>query len=114
VWVAKGDFIAKHRPAMVDFAEDHIRFRRWIFDRRNRPAALALVSSVTKQPPQVYEDYAFTKRDHWRDRDAKVDYALLQKNMEDAVALGLLKERVQLAPKYTDESLINDALKRIK
>ena len=114
VWVAKGDFIANHRPAMVDFVEDHIRFRHWIFDRKNRPAALSLVSSVTKQPPEVYEDYAFTKRDHWRDRDARVDYALLQKNMEDAVALGLLKERVQLAPRYVDQSLINDALKRIK
>ena len=53
VWLAHADFIAKNRGAMVDFMEDHIRFRRWILDPANREAALKEVVRVTKQPMEA-------------------------------------------------------------
>jgi NitT/TauT family transport system substrate-binding protein len=112
VWVAKESFIAKNRAALVDFMEDHIRMRHYLFDMRNREDVLALVEKATKQPREQI-DYAFTKRDHWRDPNARVDLALLQKNVDDAKTLGLLPGTFSVA-RYSDMSLIEDALKRFR
>ncbi len=113
-WVARADFIAKHRAAMVDFMEDHIRFRHWMFDPKNRQAALELISKVTHRPAAAFSAWVFTHRDHWRSPDAKPDLALLQKNIDDAVSLGLIDKTFKIEPKYVDMSLVDDALKRIK
>jgi NitT/TauT family transport system substrate-binding protein len=112
IWAAKASTIAKHRPIFVDFMEDHIRMRHYLFDMKNRDAVLELVSKATKQPISNI-DYVFTKRDHWRDPNARADIALLQKNVDDAKTLGLLPNTFQVA-RYSDMSLIEDALKRIK
>jgi ABC-type nitrate/sulfonate/bicarbonate transport system substrate-binding protein len=114
VWTALGDYIAKNRAALVDFMEDHIRFRHYLFNPNNRAAALAFTAKITKRPAALFEPWLFTIEDHWRHPDARVDEQLLQKNLENAVALGLLKERVQLAPDHLDMSLIDDGLKRIR
>jgi NitT/TauT family transport system substrate-binding protein len=112
VWVAKADFIAKNRAALVDFMEDHIRMRHYLFDMRNREDVIALLIKATKQPRDQI-DYAFTKRDHWRDPDAKVDLKLLQQNVDDAKKLGLLPDTFPVA-RYSDMTLIEDALKRFR
>lgn len=112
-WVARKDFIAKHRAAMVDFMEDHIRFRHWIFNPKNRQAALALISKVTHRPAATFAGWVFTHRDHWRSRNARPKLGLLQKNIDDAVKLGLIDKAFKIEPKYVDMSLIDDALKRI-
>jgi NitT/TauT family transport system substrate-binding protein len=112
VWVARADVIAKNRAAFVDFMEDHIRLRHWCFDPSKREAVMALVSKVTKRPPEAV-DFAFTKRDHWRDPNARPDLGLLQKNIDDGKTIGLLEGAVTIAPKYVDMSLIDDALTRI-
>jgi NitT/TauT family transport system substrate-binding protein len=112
VWVAKAAFVAKNRPALVDFIEDHIRMRHYLFDMKNREEVIALVMKAAKQPREAV-DYVFTKRDHWRDPNARADIALLQTNVNDAKTLGLLPDTFDVA-RYSDMSLIEDALKRIK
>ena len=42
IWAIRGDVIAAHRPALIDFFEDHIRAVRWFLDPKNRDAALAI------------------------------------------------------------------------
>jgi ABC-type nitrate/sulfonate/bicarbonate transport system substrate-binding protein len=112
IWASKASVIAKHRPIFVDFMEDHIRMRHYLFDMKNREAVLALVSKATKQPVENI-DYVFTKRDHWRDPNARADIALLQKNVNDAKTLGLLPDTFDVTH-HSDMSIIEDALKRIQ
>jgi ABC-type nitrate/sulfonate/bicarbonate transport system substrate-binding protein len=112
VWMAHADFIAKNRAAMVDFMEDHIRFRHWVFDPKNRDKMLAETSRIVKQPIDQI-DWVFTKNDHYRDPDARPDLALLQKNIDMAKEQGLAPARFDIAPKYVDMSLIGEALKRL-
>jgi ABC-type nitrate/sulfonate/bicarbonate transport system substrate-binding protein len=112
VWMAQADFIAKNRPAMVDFMEDHLRFRRFVFDPANREKVLAETARITKQPVEQI-DWAFTKRDHYRAPDAKPDFKLLQKNIDMAKEQGLAPARFDIEPSYVDMSLIDEALKRI-
>ena len=50
VWTGKPDWIAKNRAALVDFVEDHIRFRRWALDPKTQPEAAKLAAQVDKQP----------------------------------------------------------------
>jgi ABC-type nitrate/sulfonate/bicarbonate transport system substrate-binding protein len=113
VWMAHADFIAKNRAAMVDFMEDHIRFRHWVFDPANRQKMLAETSRIVKQPVEQI-DWVFTKNDHYRDPNARPDLKLLQKNIDMAHEQGLAPARFDLEPKYVDMSLIEDALKRIR
>jgi hypothetical protein len=92
--------------------EDHIRLRHWLFDPNNRAAVDAFVSKTVKRPiPAI--SYAFTKRDHWRDPNARPDMKLLQKNVDDAKTRGLLPDSFPV-DRYSDLSLIDDALARIK
>jgi ABC-type nitrate/sulfonate/bicarbonate transport system substrate-binding protein len=112
VWMAHADLIAKNRAAMVDFMEDHLRFRRWVFDPANRAEMLRETARIAKQPVENL-DWAFTKKDHYRAPDAKPDLALLQKNIDMAKEQGLAPGRFDIAPKYVDLSLIDDALKRL-
>jgi hypothetical protein len=97
---------------MVDFMEDHLRFRRWVFDPANRAEMLRETARIAKQPVENL-DWAFTKKDHYRAPDAKPDLALLQKNIDMAKEQGLAPGRFDIAPKYVDLSLIDDALKRL-
>ena len=53
VWAMRADVIATHRPAFVDFFEDHIRAVRWFLDPKNREEALAILSGVTKLPRRM-------------------------------------------------------------
>lgn len=113
VWMAQADLIAKNRPAMVDFMEDHLRFRRYVFDPANRDKVLADTARIVKQPVEQI-DWAFTKRDHYRAPDAKPNLKLLQKNIDMAKEQGLAPDRFDLEPKYVDMSLIDEALKRLR
>jgi sulfonate transport system substrate-binding protein len=112
IWAIRADVIAKHRPAFVDFFEDHIRARRWFLDPKNRPAALALASEVTKLPKDRLA-YVFTKEDFYRSPDARPEIALVQKEIDESVKLKVLPKEVTISPHYVDLSLIEDAKRRI-
>src|SRR5579883_2898223 len=67
-WCMRGDFIAAHRPALVDFYTDYMRAVRWFLDPKNRKEALAIAVAVTHSPEKNLE-YAFTSHDFYRPPD---------------------------------------------
>jgi NitT/TauT family transport system substrate-binding protein len=112
MWAIRADFIAAHRPVLVDFFEDYIRAVRWLIDPKNRDEALAIVADVTKLPKERLA-FAFTKNGFYHSPDLRPDITLAQKEISESVELGVLPKPVELAPKYVDLSLIEDAKKRI-
>lgn len=112
VWAMRADTIAAHRPALVDFFEDHIRARRWFLDPANREEAIAITAEVTKLPKERL-GFAFTKEDFYRSPDAKPDLVSMQKEVDDSVKFKVLPKPITFIPKYVDLSLIEEAKKRI-
>ena len=112
LWAMRADFIKAHRPALVDFFEDHIRAVRWFLDPKNRDEALAIAQQVTKQKPEDLA-YAFTDKDFYRSPDRVPNMKAAQGEIDDAVKLGVIPKDVKLEPTYVDLSLIRDAKHRI-
>ncbi len=112
MWAMRADVIAAHRPALVDFFEDHIRAVRWFLDPKNREAALAITTAVTKLPKEKLA-FAFTKDDFHHSPDARPELGSVQKEIDEAVELGVLPKRVEIVPHYVDLSLIEEAKRRI-
>jgi NitT/TauT family transport system substrate-binding protein len=110
---ARAGYIAEHRAALVDFFEDWIRATRWYLDPKNHAEAVKILADFTKQPASVYDDWVFTKKDYYRDPDAKPNLAALQDNLKVQKELGLLDIDIDIG-KYTDLSLVEDAAKRIQ
>jgi ABC-type nitrate/sulfonate/bicarbonate transport system substrate-binding protein len=111
-WGIRADFIAKHRAALVDFYEDYIRTLRWYQDPRNHDAAIATAAAALKVPAESIA-YAFTQADYYRSPNAAPDVPAIQRDIDDAVSMGLLKDKFTLAPRYVDLTLIAEAEKRI-
>jgi NitT/TauT family transport system substrate-binding protein len=112
IWVMRADVIAAHRPALVDFFEDHIRAVRWFLDPKNREEALAILSGVTKLPKQDV-GFAFGKDDFYHSPDARPDVASVQKEIDASAGMGVIPRRIEISPKYVDLSLIEEAKRRI-
>ena len=110
-WIGRADWIKENRAALVDFLEDNIRFRKWATDPKTRPEAIKVLAEVAKRKPEVYADWAFTKRDSYRDPQCLVNVARYQKNVDDLVKLGLLPKRIDVSEKI-DNSLAEEAAKR--
>jgi NitT/TauT family transport system substrate-binding protein len=116
VYVAKTDWIAKNRAALVDFMEDHMRMRRWMTstEPKTRAQVLGVVSEQLHQPVKNFEDWAFLpKGGLYSDPLLRIDVARLQKNIDDIKAAGILKATID-AKKYVDMSLADEAAKRFK
>src|SRR5579864_4258645 len=103
MWAMRSEVIKAHRPALVDFFEDHIRARRWFLEPKNHDEAIALTSDVTKLPKEKLE-FAFTKADFYRSPDAHPDVASVQKEIDESVELKVLPKPVKIAPQYVDLS----------
>jgi len=112
IWAMRADVIAAHRPALIDFFEDHIRAVRWFLDPKNREAALAIVAEVTKLPREGVA-FAFTKDDFYHSPDARPDVASVQKEIDASAEMGVIPKRVEISPKYVDLSLIEEAKRRV-
>jgi ABC-type nitrate/sulfonate/bicarbonate transport system substrate-binding protein len=109
--VARKDFIEKNRAALVDFFEDYVRALHWFLDPANRKEALKIVMDFTKRPLNRI-DYAFTKDDFYRDPNDLPNIPNLQHAIDLGVKNGVLKKSIE-AEKYSDLSLIHDAMKRL-
>ena len=112
MWAMRAEIIAAHRPAVVDFFEDHIRAVRWFLDPKNREEALAITADVTKLSKDKLA-FAFTKEDFYHSPDARPELESVQKEIDESVELGVLPKRVEISPKYVDLSLIEEAKRRI-
>ncbi|HEY3919050.1 MAG TPA: ABC transporter substrate-binding protein [Stellaceae bacterium] len=113
VIAARTPYIAANRVALVDYFEDTNRAMRWILDPKNRPAAIQLVADFTKQPASVFSDWIFTKRDDYHAPDSRPNIEAMQKNLDIAKQLGLLKETVDVKA-YSDLSLVDEAAARLR
>jgi NitT/TauT family transport system substrate-binding protein len=111
-WVGKADWIAKNRAALVDFLEDNIRLRRWIYDPQTRADAVKVLAQLAKQPVENFIDWAYTNQDSYRDPNAMVDTQRYQKNIDDLHREGVMNVRVDIKD-HIDMSLAKEAASRI-
>jgi sulfonate transport system substrate-binding protein len=109
-YVGKAAFVKAHRAALVDFVEDNIRLRRWAAGPGHEQAVKLLAEIVKKKPADL--EYAFTKGDSYRDPDAKVNVARMQKNIDDLVKVDLLKSSIKVKD-AVDTSIAEEAAKRV-
>src|SRR5438045_6405200 len=65
VRVAREPFLKAHRAEMVDFMEDYLRVLRWLYDPAHHAEAVALMALITRQKPEMFEEWAFTKKDYY-------------------------------------------------
>lgn len=111
LWVVRGEYLKKHRAALVDFMEDYLRVMRFYTDPANHQKVVEIAAKLTKRPPAAF-DWAFTKKDYYRDPQGHVDVAALQSNIDTTHRLGFLPASFDVK-KYVDMSLLNEASKRI-
>lgn len=112
LWTMRADYIAKNRAVLIDFFEDQIRAVRWLLDPKNHAAVIALTADVTKLPKEKLA-FAFTKEDFYHSPDARPELDSVQREINEAVKLGVLPKAVEIRPKYVDLSLVEEAKKRI-
>lgn len=112
VIAARTPYIAANRAALVDYFEDTNRALRWILDPANRPAAVKLVADFTKQPAANFSSWIFTKGDDYHAPDSRPDLVAMQKNLDIARQLGLLKMNIDVKA-YSDMSLVDEAAARV-
>jgi sulfonate transport system substrate-binding protein len=112
IWAAHGDFIAKHRAAMVDLMEDAVRATRWFTDPKNHDQVVQIAAKIVKQPPERM-GYVFSKAEAYHDPDMMPDLDSFQRAIDITYKSGFLKEPLD-AKKYADLSLLKEAIARIK
>jgi NitT/TauT family transport system substrate-binding protein len=105
-------YIQANRAALVDYFEDTNRAMRWILDPKNREGALKLVADFTKKPESDWSNWIFTKGDDYHAPDSRPDVAAMQKNLDIAKQLGVLKENIDVKA-YADLSLVDEAAARV-
>jgi sulfonate transport system substrate-binding protein len=111
-WAARQSWIDKNRAALIDYMEDMLRIERWYLDPKNHDEVAKIASKLLKIPPERF-GWLFTKKDYYRDPDMMPDLVALQKNVNTAVDLGIVKESVDVK-KHSDLSLVQEAAKRLK
>jgi sulfonate transport system substrate-binding protein len=112
VRVARTGFLDKHHDVMVDFLEDYVHALRWLLDPAHHDEAVKLAAQATKQKPELYQDWFYTKKDYYRDPDALPNLEALQKNVDLQHDLGFLRKKIDVH-KYTDLSLVKEAAQRL-
>ena len=113
IWIARADFVAKNRAALVDMLEDNIRMRRWIFDPKTRPDAVRQAADYTKIPAEALDPWIYTHGDYYFEPNALVDVDRLQKNVALMKDAGIVPQAIDVRP-YVDMSLAQEAAARVK
>jgi len=112
IWVAKKEFLDRNKAAVIDFLEDAIVAVRWYMDPKNHDEAVQIASKFAKIPPAAFDSWLFTKKDYYRDPNLMPNVKALQANLDLQLSLGVLKTKLDVS-KYTDTSLLEQALKRL-
>jgi len=92
--------------------EDAVRAVRWFTDPKNHEGAVEIAAKVIKQPPANVA-YVFTKAEDYHDPDMRPNLETFQRAIDIQQGTGFLKEKLD-AKIYSDLSILEDALKRIK
>ena len=101
-----------NRAALVDLLEDYVAAGRYLTDPAHHRDVVQLVSEVTRQPPEYFDNWVFTAKDYFRDPDGLPNLEALQTNVDLAQKLGFLRTGLRVAD-YADLSLVGDADKRL-
>ena len=110
--VVRGAYIKEHRAALVDFMEDYLRTLHYVYQPQHRADGIALVADMTKQKPEFYDQWLFTKDDYYRNPNGLPDLAVLQANIDTQRELGFLKSDIDVK-KYADLGIVAEAAKRL-
>lgn len=94
---ARNDFLKRHPDAVRAFLADYVAALRWSLDSKNRDKVVEFMAAMLKTPRQNLDLFA-TKKDHWRDPNARVHVDRLQKPIDALFKLGFIKERLDIAP----------------
>ena len=113
IWAARAGFLQKNRAAMVDFMEDTLRTVRWYLDPKNHDEAVKIAARVSKQPPERFKGWLFTRTDYYRDPGMEPNLEAFQANMNLQRDLGLIKAGLDVK-KYADLSIVQEAAKRLR
>jgi NitT/TauT family transport system substrate-binding protein len=113
VTAGRQGFIEKNRAALVDYFEDSLRQRAWYFDPANHDVVLKIVTGFTKTPVTLWEGWAFTPKDTYRDPAGKPDLDALQRNIAAAHELGFIPTAID-PHKYADLGVVAEAAARLK
>jgi sulfonate transport system substrate-binding protein len=111
-WLVRGAFLQKNRAALVDLLEDMVRSYRFYSNPANHKEAVEILAKFTKRPVEGM-DWAFTKKDTYRDPNGLPDVEMMQHNIDTVQKLGFIKAPLD-ASKYLDLSLVKEAAARIK
>jgi len=112
MFMTKAAFAEKHRAALVDFLEDNIRMRRWMFDPNTRSDAIKQLSDTTKIPVAEYAEWVYTTNDYYYHPQALTDIQRLQHNVEVLKQAGVVANAINVTP-YVDLSLVKEAAARL-
>ena len=113
IWAARSGFLQKNRAAMVDFMEDTLRTVRWYLDPKNHEEVIQIAAKVSKQPPERFKGWLFTRKDYYRDPSMLPNLDAFQANMKLQSDLGLIKAPLDVR-KYADLSIVQEAAKRLQ
>ena len=111
-WFGRPDWIKEHRAALVDFVEDHIRFRHWAQDPKTQPEAVKLAAQVAKQSPEALS-FLWTHNDNYHEPNGLMSVARFQRNLDDLYKYGLISGKVD-AKSHIDTSIVEEAMGRLK
>jgi sulfonate transport system substrate-binding protein len=112
VLVGSSAFLKKNPEVVKDFLEDYIIGLTWFLDPKNHEEAVKITAKFTNLPPDMFEDFAFTKKDFYRSATATPDIKALQRNIDLMQELGVIKQKVDVNP-YVDLSYLDEAKKRL-
>ena len=113
VWAAKAGFLQKNRAAMLDFMEDALRALHFWLDPANHKEAVETAARITKQPPQVFDSWLFTKNDNYRDPNFLPNIGALQANIDQQQSVGFLPAKLDIS-RNVDLSIVKEAAQRLK
>jgi len=94
---ARNDFLKKNGEATRALLADYVAALQWSIHPANREKVVDFMATMLKTPRQNVELFA-TGKDHWRNPQARVELERLQKPIDAMLKLGLIKEKLDIAP----------------
>lgn len=112
VRVAREGFLKQHRAEVLDFLDDYLHALHYLQDPAHHAEAVALLAEVSKQKPEIYDKWAFTKSDYFREPSGLPDLDALQANVDLQQKLGFIRKQIDVK-KYADLSIVKEAAQRL-
>lgn len=109
---SRAGFMEKNRAVVADFIEDWVRSRRWFLAAANRKAAIGIIAHFMHLPDSDL-DYLFTDGDYYRDPWSVPNVPGIQKPIDIAHQIGVLKDSIPVSPQHANLSFVKEAKKRI-